>query len=340
VLALALAGCLSGIQAPPEDTRGNETATAPTRALNATEPQPVVGERGELVTERFLFASNHSLAILGNDTSERPLEKVPESFVGVGFFTSDPGATIKPWASFPARHPYEVAQDVDVTMRFVATQAGVSVTKGVFSPVGGWLGAPDRWAVYFFAPDAPDTIEAGKTYVMKMKAKMPEGGLFIREGEPLAVHAYLSYQTADNSPLSYVVGGPDPAMVVVPHVHFSVNAPNATQLLAKEGTKGPNPSPTTTQDPQPVDFTLDVPPGTAYVVAEVNGAATGANYDLDLALLGGTTALGVGSGPSPHEVVVLGPTSLAKAGGKLTARVFSAGAAGGSFKLVVTAYGA
>jgi hypothetical protein len=337
--ALLLCGCVSSA---PEGQPTSATPPAANATLAAPAPPPPVGERSALAAERFLLAANRSLAFSPNGTLSLPLEKVKEGFAAPEFFSStDPASLLKPWPSNPARRAYEITQDVPITIRFSSDQPGVTMSKALgFPPVGGWLGTPDRWAVYFSAADAPDTLEAGKVYLVHATAKVPPGGLFVREGEPLALHPYLAYATPDDSPASYVVGGPDAAGIVVPHVHFNVSAPNATLVYDKQGTLSPNPSQTTTQDPQPTDISLKLPAGAVYLVAEATGTATGGGrVDVDLALRAGGKTLGEGTGPAAREIVVLGPTALAMAGDSLVAHVAGAAPAGGTFKLTVTAYG-
>jgi hypothetical protein len=341
--ALVAAGCVAPPATPPAG--GNATAAvAPTNATgNATAPPPLVGERGPVVVEHLVLLANHTLGPLDAAGPAPPATAVPETNAGTSLYTgAAAGGAVALWEAPPASRPFEIVQDVAITLRFASSQAAVSTTRPVqFPPVGGWLGTKERWNVEFAATDAPDTLQPGTTYVVRMVAKAPPGGLFVRQGERLALRTFLSYQTADGSQLAYVVGGAQPAGLDVPHVHFDVAAPGATVLLDKRGAIGPNPSPTTTQDPQPTLLAFDVPPATAFVAAELVGTPTSPQGgDADLALLAGSRVLGEGTGPTPHEVVVLGPGALALAGGKLVAKVAGAMAAGGTFHLVVTAYGA
>lgn len=341
VVTAFLAGCVSAPASTPTSTLtnvSNVTSKAPTP--NATVGG--TGERSALGMERFVLSADHSISVPQPGAPEPPASNVPESSAVATFvLTNDASTTLKPWLGASSHRSFEAFGDVPITLRIVSAQSSAALTKGVqFPAVGGWFGTKERWAVYFSAPDAPDTLEAGKTYTLKMTAKLPAGGFFIKDGEQLALHTYLGYQTPDNSPVSYVVGGPDPAGFALPHAHFNVTAPTATVILDKKGTLSPNPAVSTTSDPQPTDISFDVPAGTQYLVADLVGTATGGDrVDADLALRAGAETLGSGSGPSPHEVVELGPTAIAKAGGKLTAHVAGVTPSGGTFRLTVTAYG-
>jgi len=335
-------GCAGAPTAGTPSGQATESNTTSPTSPNATTPVTAMGPRGDLVTEHFVLTADHALTFVEPNTKEVPPTSIPESFTGVAFFTSgDMAGTMKPWVGPSAQRTFEVFGDVPITLRFTSAQPAASITKGIqFPPVGGWFGTKERWAVYFTATDAPDTIEAGKTYTVHMTAKMPPAGFFLRAGEALALHTYLGYQTADNAPPSYVVGGHDPAGFTLPHVHFNITAPNATVILDKTGALAPNPAQTTAQDQQPTDLAFEVPPGTLYLVADVAGTPTGGGtIDVDLALRAGSDVLGAGVGPSAHEVVELGPMALAKAGGRLTAHVAGATPTGGSFKLTITAFG-
>lgn len=342
-LLVLLAGCASptttqDVAPSPTPTASPANLTAP--VANAT--LPAVGERGPVANERFVLTASHELAFAQPGGPDAPLADVPESFQGSFFVQPDPASLLKPWTGPPSQRAFEAMQDVTLTLRYRASQPAVAATKDVFPAVGAWFGTPERWAV-FLAPAAaaPDTLEAGKTYTVQLVGKMPTTGFFVRVGETLAIHPYLNYHTADGSPVSYVVGGPEAAGFVLPHLHFNVSAPTATVVLDKSGALGPNPSSTTTQDPQPVDLEVPLPANAVYVVAtlEASSAAPAGPFDADLALLANGAKLGESTGPGPHEAVELGPTALAKAGGKLVAHVAGSGAAGGSFHLVVKAFG-
>lgn len=338
IVVLIAAGCAGAPEAPTSPS--NATTQKDGAVANVTTPAPLVGERDDVFVEHFVLAANRSLA-MANASVELPVEKVPELFSGTAFIQPAGGAAMKAWEFTPARRPFEMAQDITLTIRYSSDQPAAAFTKAAsFAPVGGWLGTKDRFAVFFQATDAPDSLEAGKVYSSKITIKMPPGGVFIREGEALAITPFLVYQTADNSPLSYVVGGPDPAGFALPHVHFNVSAPNETILLEKAGTFNPNPHVSTTEDPSPTIIEFDVPKGVAFLVAELVATPTApGSFDADLSLSVGSEVLGQGTGPLARETVVLGPTALAKASGKISAKITQASVGGGSFKLVVTAYG-
>lgn len=338
LLVLLLAGCVGAEQAPTVPS--NATAKTEPIVTNQTGPLPLIGERNGAVVEHFVLTSERALA-MANASIEMPIAEVPELFSGLAFAQPGGGATIKPWEFGPVRQAFEATQDITLTLRYSSDQPATAYTKPAgFPPVGGWFGATGRFAVFFGATDAPDSLEAGKVYTSKITIKMPPGGVFLREGENLAIMPFIVYESADNSPLSYVVGGADPAGFALPHVHFNVSAPNETKLLEKSGAFNPNPHISTTSDPAPTILEFDVPKNVAYVVAELVATPTGpGTFDADLSLSSGSEVLGQGTGPLPSETVVLGPTALAKAGGKISATITQASLAGGSYKLVVTAFG-
>lgn len=302
------------------------------------------GARMPPTMERFVMLPNQTLGVLRADEPEMPVATVQQSLSATAFWESfvTPLA-LDAWPSFPMRSAFETTGDIELTISFSATAQGVSANPRAagFPPVGAILGTPERFEFFLFANDAPDTIEANKVYSVKLTASPPEGGWFVREGEPVAVLPFLSYQTADNSPLSFVVGGPEPAGFLLPHEHFALSAPNATVLVDESGELSPNPRPTGDMQQQPLDVPFTVPPEALFVVLEIAGAPkAGTRVDVDVSARTPAGELIIGSsGPGAVEKTVLGPGNLRAYGRDLVAHVTaSAAPAGATYALKITAY--
>lgn len=294
----------------------------------------------EPVTERFLLTADHGLSVLPEGAQPPAQQTVVEPLSPTEFyqgFARD--ISLQPWLSGPIPSAFEATQEVTVTLTITSAQPAASTTKAVeFPPVGGWIGAGDRYAVFFGMADAPDTLEAGKVYVLTTKVAMPKGALFVRQGESVALYTYLSYQTANGGSASYVVGGETPSVVELPHTHFELNAPRTIPLVEESGAFESHPGVTSEDDPSAAEVVIDVPTEAAYVVIELTSTAgpTG-RIDADLHVMGAGGELGAATGPTAREIVVLGPHALAQAR-SLTARVQSASLSGGAWTLTATAY--
>lgn len=345
LVLLLLAGCVA--TPPPEEVDANATTpTAPTSGSGneTTEATPPIGERMDTTMERFVLLENHTLDVLQPDAPEMPAANVAEPLSAIAFWESfATPLTLTPWTAPPFRVPFETTGDIEITIRFSSNAPAIATNPKAagFPGVGGWLGTVDRFAFFLLAQDAPDSLEAGKVYTVTMKATPPKGGFFARQGDQLALYSFLSYQTADGTPVSYVVGGPDPAGVKLPHAHFNLSAPRATVLLDESGELGPNPGISGDMHNAPVDIALSVPPDALYVVLEVDGAPkAGDRIDIDggFRTSGGDVITG-GSGPNAKEIAVLGPGNLQAYGRDLLAHV-TCGACpnGGTYTLKVTAY--
>lgn len=347
-LAIALLLLAAGCVTPPgDDASLTPTASAPATptgpAANATVAPPI-GERMAATTESFVFLANRTIAIHRPDAEPLAEERVAEPASGTAFFSGQVlPLTLTPFVSFPFRAAYETTADLDITLSYVSSAPAVATTpsQSGFPAIGGWFGTPERWAIFVGATEAPASLEAGKVYTATMHVTIPPGGFFVREGEQISLTPYANYQSADGQPIQWVLGGPAPSGFLLPHSHFNLSAPRAVVLLDENGETGPNPSPTSEQNPQPADLAFTVPPDAVYIVLEVTGAAKAGpriDYDGSIRTPGGDV-LASGSGPFATEVVVLGPSALASAGRDLVAHIASGSAAsGGTFHAVVTAY--
>ncbi|HVM44439.1 MAG TPA: hypothetical protein VM582_00785 [Candidatus Thermoplasmatota archaeon] len=342
LLALVLlAGCIgSPVQdvpaegAPPQDAAPEGEADA---------AAPPVGERTPVRMESFVFLADRTIGFVPEGET-LPEERVAEPLSGFAFYTAQAqGVTLSPFLSFPFDVPFETTGEFDLTLKLVATAAAVSTFPGAsgFPTVGGWFGTAERFAHFVGAPDMPPSLEAGKVYEVKMRVPLPKGGFFVREGEQLAFTPYANYQTADNSPLAWVVGGAQPSGFDLPHSHFNVSAPRAIVLLDESGETGPNALPTGEANQKPASFAFSVPPEAVYVVLEVQGAPkAGARVDVDGSIRTPSgEVLAAGTSPLAREVAVVGPGALAAAGRDLVAHVTSsASPSGATFRVLVTAY--
>lgn len=343
VVLLLLAGCVTPPRQDAVET--NESAPTATPTGDASAPPPAAqGERMPATMERFVMQANTTLGVLRPDEPEMPLATVPQALSATAFWESFVNPlTLTPWPSFPLRSAFETTGDIAIVLSFTSTAPGVSPNPRAagFPPVGGWLGTTERHEFFLLANDAPDSIEANKVYTVRLTAKPPRGGWFVTEGEQLALHPFLAYQTADGSPVSFVVGGPEPAGFVLPHEHFELVAPTAIVLVDETGELGPNPGPSGEMQQEPVDVPFNVPPEALYVVLEVSGAPkAGQRVDIDVSARtpGGEVILG-GSSPYAVEKTVLGPGNLREFGRDLVAHVTSsASPAGATYALKVTAY--
>lgn len=346
-VALALALLLAGCVTPSADDAPETIVTGPTARqdapANESAPAVPVGERMVAGMERFVLLENRTIDILrpGDAMDE---VRAPEPVSGAALFTSAASPiTFQPFVSFPFRVPYETTAEFDITLSFASSGPAVATTPSTsgLPAVGGWFGTPERFAFFIGAADAPPSLEAGKVYTVKLRVPLPTGGFFVREGEQVALMPYLNYQSADNQPIQWVLGGPEPAGFTLPHSHFNVSAPNAVVVLDKNGETGPNPGFSGEQNQQPASFAFAVPPEAVYVVLEVSGAPKAGNtIDIDGSIrTPAGDVLAVGSSPFASEVAVIGPSALAAAGRDLVAHVTSSGSAsGGTFRVVVTAY--
>lgn len=346
-VSLALALLVTGCVASTPDDGPEVVVTGPTAredpSTNESAPAVPVGERMVASAERLVFLENRTIGILRpGDTMDEI--RVPEPVSGAAFFTSAASPiAFQPFASLPFRVPYETTAEFDITMSFVSSAPAVATTPstGGFPTVGGWFGTPERYAFFIGVADAPPSLDAGRVYTVKMRVPLPTGGFFVREGEQVALMPYINYQSADNRPIQWVLGGPEPAGFTLPHSHFNVSAPNAVVVLDESGETGPNPGFMGEQNPQPASFAFSVPLDTVYVVLEVSGAPkAGASIDIDGSIRTPSgDVLAVGSSPFASEVALIGPSALAAAGRDLVAHVTSsASASGGAFRVVVTAY--
>lgn len=343
---LLAAGCASPGPETVDSPAGNATPpSAPTPpAGEPAAPEPALGERMPTTMERFVMQANQTLGVLRPGDPEMPLATVPQTLAATAFWESFVKPLALPaWPSFPLRSAFETTGPVEIALSFSATAPAVATnprTAG-FPPVGLWLGTSERIEFFLLANDAPDTLEAGKVYTVRLTATPPKGGWFVREGEMVALYPFLGYQTADSSPMSFVVGGPDPGGFVLPHQHFALRAPNATVLVDESGEIGPNPGPSGEMHSAPVDVAFTVPPDALYVVLEVTGAPkAGDRIDVDVSARtpGGEIILG-GSSPGATERTALGPGNLKAYGRDLVAHVTaSATPSGGTYALKVTSY--
>lgn len=342
VLVLVV-GCVA--QPSPEAPRGNETPVAAPEEESAPPPVSVpIGERMPAGMERFVLLANHTLGVMRPEDPELALANVPETLTPTAFWESfAQPLTLTPWASDEFRVPFETTGELDVTIRFMSDVPAVAAQPKAagFPGAGGWIGTTERFAFFTLAADAPDSLEAGKVYTVHLKGTPPAGGFFVRAGERLAVYTFLSYQTADGTPVEYVIGGPEPAGIALAHAHFNVTAPRAIVILDEVGEIGPNPGPAGDLHREPVDLPLKVPADAVYVVLEVDGtpkAGTRIDIDGSFRTPSGEPIAG-GSGPNAREVAVLGPGNLQASGRDLVARVTCASCpAGGTYTLKVTAY--
>lgn len=333
---LALAGCVASPTEPSLDA--NATAPTAPAANLTTEIQAPIGERMTRVVETFVWDADHGLTLTEDLTGSPTL--VPETAAtGRGFLTSQvDGIQMAPWATRPFPSAFEMDGELEVLLTFSSDQPGGSPFKTFGLPVvGGWIGSTDRFAVFFGAADAPDAIEANKVYTLRVPVKLPESKLFFREGETLVVHPYLGYEVGPGT-LSWHANDAALSGIKMGHQHFNVSAPIATSVLDTTGELSPFAGPSSEQNPDSTDVPLQVPPDAVYLVVEVIGTpATPGHLDVDLALLSGSDRIGSSTGPTAHEIVVLGPTALARSR-DYVAHVTSAGAKG-TFTLQATAYG-
>lgn len=342
--ALVLVGCM-GAPAEEDAPAGNATAPTVTTSVptNATTAAGGMGERLPSRMEPFVFLANHSIAFLSEGLVVAE-EKVSEPFSGVTFYTSAAQPIVTaPFVSTPFGRAFETTAEFDIVMRYSASAAAVSTfPPGAGFPLaGGWFGTPERAAFFVGATDAPTSLEANKVYTATLRVALPKGGFFVREGETISLTPFLNYQSTDNTPVAWIVGGADPAGFEMPHSHFNLSAPRAIVVLEETGETGPNPSPTSESNPQPVDIPFSVPAEALYVVLEVTGAPkAGASIDIDGSIQTASgEVLAIGSSPFATEMAVIGPSALASAGRELVAHVVSgSSASGGTFSLKVTAY--
>jgi hypothetical protein len=338
LLVLLLAGCAS-----PDAPTQQDRITPSTPTVEAATPEDGASEeRMPITMERFVLAAGGRLVVL--DPTELPVEKVPEPLRATAFYESFASPLkLMVWTSEPFQSAWESTDEIEISLSFAARAPAVSPnprTAG-FPPVGAWLGTPERYAFFLLAQDAPDTLEAETVYTVTMRAPMPRGGFFVREGEQLALHTFLSYQAADGSAVDYVVGGPDPAGLALPHQHFALQAPIATVLLDERGEIAPNPGPTGDMQQTPVSIPFTVPTDALFVVIEIDGTPkAGTRLDMDVSARTPSGEVVVGaSGPHQREVVVMGPGNLAQAGRELLAHVVNAAnPSGATYALKVTAY--
>lgn len=342
---LLLAGCVTSPATTDDAPAANATAPGGvgSGASNATAPASGMGERMARRSETFVLLADRTIGVVREGEKGPEEARLPEPASGTAFhqsFVTPP--PLAPFATAPFGVGFETSEEFDLTLSFVATAPAATTLPSAsgFPAVGAWFGTTERWALFLGAPDVPPTLEANKVYTVTMRVPLPKGGFFVRAGEQLAIHPYLNYQAADNSPISWVVGGAQPSGFTMPHTHFNLSAPVATMILDENGETGPNPSVSGEQNPQPVDFPVKVPADAVYVVLEASGAAkAGSRLDLDASFRSASgEVLAGGSGPHEREVVVLGPSALAQAGRDLIAHVTSSGASGATFHVTVTAY--
>lgn len=345
LLVALLAGCASAAPREVDASDGNASTEVATPSVPASAPSDApMGERAPPAMERFVLLPGGQLGVFNASAPELPATLVPEPLRSTAFYESfATPPTLTQWASEAFRSSWETTGDLEIRVSFTAGAPAAGANPGAagFPPVGAILGAPERHAFFLFAIDAPQTLEADKVYTVTLRATPPRGGFFMREGEQLALHTFLSYQTADGTPVAYVTGGPDPAGLLLPHQHFTLRAPNATVLVDEAGELGPNPGITGDMQQEPVDIPFTVPPDALYVVLEIEGAAkAGPRVDLDVsARTPAGDVVGAGSGPGAKETVALGPGNLAAHGRELVAHVTnSANPSGATFTLKVTAY--
>lgn len=336
-------GCVTPADDAPAVNQTPVDAT-PTPDQGASVAAPPMGERMPATTERFVMQANQTLGVLRPGDPELAIAKVPQTLSATAFWESFATPLSLPaWPSYPIGVAFETTGDVEIALSFSVDAPATSTNPRAagFPPVGLWFGTLERQAFFLLVSDAPDTLEAGKVYTVRATARPPTGGFFVREGEQLALHPFLSYQTADGRAPSFVVGGPEPAGFLLPHEHFNLSAPRAIVLVDETGELAPNPGFTGDTHQDPIDVPFTVPPEALYVVLEVSGAPkAGSRIDVDGSIRtpGGETIAG-GSSPNAQEVAAIGPSNLKAFGRDLVAHVTaSAAPAGGTFALKVTAY--
>lgn len=346
VLALVLAGCAS----PPADDTGpagaNETADGAPAApeANATMPVGGVSDRMPVALEHFVLTPEHGLRVIQEGEPELPVTKVAETLTATAFYQSfAQGLTISPWVGPNSRSAWETTGEIDIALSFSSDAPATSTNPRAagIPPVGAWFGTPERFAFFLLATDAPDTLEAGKVYTVHLKVAPPNGGFFLLEGEQLALHTFLSYQTADARAPSYVVGGPEPAGFFLPHEHFNLSAPRETVVLEESGELLPNPGPTADSQPEAPVIPVSIPADAVYVKLEVSGAPkAGARIDIDGSFVTASGDLIAGGSSSrDHEMVLIGPGNLAAYGRDLVAHITNSASPGGAtYALKATAY--
>lgn len=346
-VAILLAGCFTpASDAPPTTTN----ATAPTGegpagspTANASAPSTGMGERAPTAMERFYLKEDHTLGVIREDTGEIPSATVRETAASTAFYQSfAQGLSLTPWTSEPFRSAWESTGDIEITIRFTSSVPAASTmpSSAGFPPVGAWLGTPERYAFFLLAQDAPQTLEPNKEYSVTLVAKPPQGGFFVREGEQLALYTFLAYATADGNTASYIVGGPEPAGILLPHSHFNLTAPRATTILEEAGELPPNPGPSGDMMESPPEHSFSVPPDALFVVGTVTGAPkVGTRADIDLHFVAGGESIASGSSSHPEEIVMLGPGNLQAYGRELVARITGSGIpAGGTYSVKIVAY--
>jgi hypothetical protein len=232
---------------PPDGTDAVTNVTA--------SPSPAMGERMPNAVERFYLLANHTIGQLGAGEGPMPETNVPETLAATAFYQGSATAPqLVPWSTGAFGRAFETTGDIDLTVSFVSAQPAVNtLPKSIdFPPIGGWFGTPERFAFFVGASDAPDPLEAGKIYTVHLRAIKPTGGFFVRPGESLSLHLYSGYQSADNTPISWVVGGLDPAGFALPHQHFNLSAPRPTVVLEKTADIGPSiPRPSSSRSRSP-----------------------------------------------------------------------------------------
>lgn len=331
------------VAAPPpaRPSPSPQTGATPTPAPSrepAPEPPAAVP-----TTMRFAFRADHTLGVVASDAVVPTEERVPETLSGPGFLVGFPqGLPFEPFVSAPFEASYETTEDIAITMRFVASAPAVAAfpSEAGAPTIGVWFGTVER-NIAFLTADVPATLQPDEVQTVTLSVARPDGGILFRAGESLVVKAYLSYQTADGSEVSWLVGGDDPAGFTLALAPVALGPTQALVLLDEEAEATPSPA-FTANDPRPLEFTFDVPPGARVLVAQLVGTPrAGGTMDMDLTLRNADGDLVGGSfGPYAQEAIALGPGALeASGGGTFTARVASGTSpTGGTLTLVVTAY--
>lgn len=364
-LAILLAGCsapaaeveptpdavLEG-DAGADASRGPTPAPTPKRPTPTPEPTPTqtsVAPHADPppaapgpVAMRFALRADRSIALLQPGETIPTEERVPEPVSGADFATGLPqGLAFQPFVSPTTLHAFEIVDAFTLTLRFVASSPAIAAlpSEAGAPTIGVWFAAGDRHLA-FLTSDVPTVLMPDEVHTVELTVPKAEGGILIRQGEPIVIKSYLSYQTADGSKVSWVVGGDDPAGFELQALPVDVGAAGGTIVLDETADAAPSPA-FTANDPQPSTFDFEVPAGTRYLAASLEGTPeAGATMDMDLTLLQDGEVVGGSYGPYAREMVVLGPGALAALDAStLTARVVSGTSpAGGTFTLVVTAY--
>lgn len=364
VVAILLAGCSApGATSEDDEAPAEEPAASPTAApLRApprsptptTTPPASAPPRGEEpiaeqattappvpTTMRFVLRADRSIAQLVSGETVPAEERVPEPVGGADFALGLPqGLAFHPFASAPMTSAFEIVGEVKLTMKLVAdAPAFAALPSEAGAPsIGVWFGTPERHLAFLTA-EVPTILQPDEVVTLDLVVPAQEGGILVRPGESFALWTYVSYQTADGSKVSWVVGGDEPAGFDLTVLPVELPAGSAIGVLDEEVDALPSPA-FTSNDPQPHEFRLALPPGARLLVAALEGTPrAGATMDMDLALRTPDGEVIAGSfGPYAQETVVLGPGALALVGDELVARVVSGTSPGGTFRLVVTAY--